>query len=76
MEADKEVLGSREEQIGSLGLANPLSTERMNTNILQHSIGNCTQYSVIIHNGKDMIKNVYVHRTESLSCSAEIGTIL
>ena len=52
MEGDKEELGSRDAQIGTLGLANLLSTEWMNTNVLQHSIGSCIQYPVIIHNGK------------------------
>ena len=51
-EGDKEELGSQEEQTGTLGLANLLSTEWMNTNNLQQSIGSCIQYPVIIHNGK------------------------
>lgn len=51
-EGDKKELRGREEQIGSLGLADLLSTEWMNTKVLQHSRGNCIQYPVMIHNGK------------------------
>ena len=82
-EGDKEELGSREKQIGTLGLAYLLSTEWMNTNILQQSIGSCIQYPVIIHNGKEYRKDyiyicacMYVYIMDSLCCTAEINITL
>ena len=44
--------------------------------ILLNSTENSIQYPVINHNGKESEKNVYIHITESLRCTAEINTTL
>ena len=54
-----------------------LYTEWINNKVLLYSTGIYSQYPVINHNGKEYTKkNVYMCRTESLCCTAEIGTIL
>ena len=49
----------------------------INKKVLLYSTGNYNQYPVINHNGKEYKKkNVYMCITESLCCTAEIGTAL
>ena len=44
--------------------------------VLLYSTGNYFQYPVINHKGKEYIKkNIYMCITESLCCTAEIGTL-
>ena len=50
-----------------------LYTEWVNNKVLLYSTGNCIQYPVINHNGKEYI---CVCITESLCCTAEINTTL
>ena len=54
-----------------------LYIEWIKNKILMYSTGNCIQYLVINHNGKEYIKkmNVYISITESLCCTAEINTL-
>ena len=47
----------------------------INNKILLYSTGNCTQYPVTNHNGKEYGKE-YVHITESICCTAENNTTL
>ena len=46
----------------------------INNKVLLYSTGNYIQCLVINHNGKNILKNVYV--TESLCCIAKIKTTL
>ena len=51
--------------------------EWINNKVLLYSMGNCIQYLVINHNGKEDFKSMYIIClcvTESLSCAAEINT--
>ena len=55
----------------------PTITYRINNNkVLLDSPGNCIQYPVINHNGKEYKKNVYICMTESLCCTADSNTTL
>ena len=47
----------------------------INNKVLLYNIGNYIQYPMINHNGKELKKNVYMHVTESLCCTADIGTL-
>ena len=54
-----------------------LYTEWINNKVLLYCTGNCIQYPVINHNGKEYKKkNVYMCKTDSLCCTAGIGTAL
>ena len=44
--------------------------------VLLHSLGTYTQYSVISQNGKEHAKESYTHQTHTLCCTAEINTTL
>ena len=58
-----------------VGRCKLLHLEWINTKVLLYSTGNYTQYPVINHNGKEYKeKNVYICITESLCCTAEMGT--
>ena len=53
-----------------------LYMEWINNKVLLYSTGNCIQYPVINHNGKEYKKEcVYICITESLCCTAEINTL-
>ena len=53
-----------------------LHREWINNKVLMQSTGKYIQYPVINHNGKEYKKYVYMCMTESLCCTAEIGTML
>ena len=54
-----------------------LYTGWMNNKVLLYNTGNYIQCPVINHNGKEYKKkNVCMYITESLCCTAEIGTTL
>ena len=47
----------------------------INSKVLLHGTGNCIQYTVITHNGKEYEKEyIYIYMTESLCYEAEINT--
>jgi len=48
----------------------------INNKVLLYSTRNYSQYPVINYSGKHVKKNVYIHTTESLCCTAEINTTL
>ena len=51
--------------------------EWINNKVLLYSMGNCIQYLVLNHNGKEDFKSMYIIClciTESLNCAAEINT--
>ena len=51
--------------------------EWINNKVLLNSTGNYIQSPGINHNGKEYLrKDVYMSKTESLCCTAEIGTTL
>ena len=52
-----------------------LYIEWINNKVLLYSTGNCSQYPVINHNGKEYEKE-YIYITESLCCTPEINTTL
>lgn len=47
----------------------------INNEVLLYDPGNYSQYPVINHNEKNMKKNVYIWKHESLFCTAEINTL-
>ena len=52
-----------------------LYIERLNNKVLLYSTGNYIQYLMKNHNGKECFKkNVHIHVTESICCTAEIHT--
>ena len=53
-----------------------LHLEWINNKVLLYSTGNHTEYPVINHNGKEYKKRMSLCITESLCCTAEIGTAL
>ena len=53
-----------------------LYIEWINNKVLLYSTGNHIKYPMINHNGRECKKNVYIHTTESLCCTAEINTTL
>ena len=53
-----------------------LYTGWINNKILLNGTGNYILYPVTNRNGKEYEKNVYMHMTESLCCTAEINTTL
>ena len=53
-----------------------LHIEWMNHKVLLQSTGNYIQYPGINHKGKEYLKNVYMCKTKSLCCTAEINTTL
>jgi len=55
------VRGAGGERIGSLGLADANQYMKWINKVLPYSTGNYTQYSVINHMGKYMIKNIQVY---------------
>ena len=59
-----------------VGKCKPLYIGWINNKVLLHSTGNCIQYPVINHNGKEYKKNVYICIIESFCYTAEIGTTL
>ena len=60
-----------------VGRCKLLSLEWINNKVLLYSPGNYIQSPGIKHNGKEYFKkNVYVYKTESLCCTAEIDTTL
>ena len=60
-----------------VGRCKLLHLEWINNKVLLYSTGNSIQYLVINHNGKEYLKRiVYMCITESLGCTAEIGTTL
>ena len=50
--------------------------EWINNKVLLYSTENYIQYPMINYNGKEYFKNVYMCKTESLCCTAEINTTL
>ena len=50
-------------------------TAVINKAVLLQSKGNCTQYPVISHNGKEYEECIYIRVSESLCCTAEINTL-
>ena len=48
----------------------------VNNKVLLYNTENYIQYPMINHNGKKYFKNVHIHVTESLCCTAEINTTL
>ena len=50
--------------------------EWINNKVLLYNTGNYIQYPVINHNGKEYEKRMSLCITESLRCTAEIGTTL
>ena len=59
-----------------VGRCKLLHLEWTNNKVLLYSTGNYIQSPGINHNGKEYKKNVYMCVTESLSCTADIGTAL
>ena len=71
-------LRTGEGRIGSFGLVNgkPLHIQWINNKVLLYSTGNNIQCPVIKHSDKNIKKNVYMCKTESLCYTAEINTAL
>ena len=60
-----------------IGRKTLLHLEWINNKVLMYSTGNYIEYPKINHNGKEYFKkNVHKYITESLYCTAEIGTKL
>ena len=56
-----------------------LDTGWLNNKVLLYGTGNCSQYPVMNHSGKEYEKErvrVYIHETESLCSTAEINATL
>ena len=49
-----------------------LNTGWINNKVLLHSTGNCIQYPMINHSGKEYLKRIYIYITKSLCYSVKV----